>query len=55
MKGKRVKYLAIQTYHDLHDLASMKDEVCEFKSYNIKVRHYRYLVCDVHEHIDEMY
>ncbi|PKY18160.1 hypothetical protein RhiirB3_522544 [Rhizophagus irregularis] len=63
MKKKRVKYLAImdtffenssEVIFKSKDLFSLKDEVKEFKLYNIKIQYYYDLFIKVYEFIKEM-
>ncbi|GBC06534.1 hypothetical protein RclHR1_00690024 [Rhizophagus clarus] len=59
MKKKRTKYLAFQgyvyTYTSEVELVHLKDEVKEFKLYNIMVQNYDYLIIDSFDFINEMY
>ncbi|GBB88165.1 hypothetical protein RclHR1_01470013 [Rhizophagus clarus] len=59
MKKKRTKYLDLQgyvyTYDSKVDLVHLKDEVKEFKLYNIMVQNYDYLIIDSFDFINEMY
>ncbi|PKK61686.1 hypothetical protein RhiirC2_791432 [Rhizophagus irregularis] len=64
MKKKRVRYLAINNYFyestfdrygdNIKELISLKDEVKEFRLYNIEVQSYSGLVIDMHNYIKEI-
>ncbi|PKY25989.1 hypothetical protein RhiirB3_258626 [Rhizophagus irregularis] len=64
MKKKRVRYLAINNYFyestfdrygdNIKELVSLKDEVKEFRLYNIEVQSYSGLVIDMHNYIKEI-
>jgi hypothetical protein len=61
MKKKRAKYLAFadyfyyQFYIKDDDLASLKNEVDDFRLHNIVVRNYYDLDIEIHEFINLMY
>ncbi|GBC08714.1 hypothetical protein RclHR1_08330007 [Rhizophagus clarus] len=54
MKKKRVKYLSIYNSHFNNDLISLKDDVKEFRLYNIVVKSYYNLLIDMYEFIKEI-
>ncbi|CAB5189636.1 unnamed protein product [Rhizophagus irregularis] len=60
MKKERVKYLAIKNTFIIRynrknvDLSDLKDEVKEFKLYNIKVLNYNDLSTDIYRYINEI-
>ncbi|CAB4433253.1 unnamed protein product [Rhizophagus irregularis] len=51
MKGERVKYLAIKDIKNNNQLSDLRDEVVEFKLYNIGVRSYNDLLISVDKFI----
>ncbi|EXX63703.1 uncharacterized protein OCT59_008510 [Rhizophagus irregularis] len=51
MKGERVKYLAIMDINNNNQLSDFRDEVVEFKLYNIGVRSYNDLLISVDKFI----
>jgi hypothetical protein len=53
MKGERVKYLAIKDIKNNNQLSDLRDEVVEFKLYNIGVRSYNDLLISVDKFIKE--
>jgi hypothetical protein len=59
MKEKRVSYLAMEnlpvTNNERRDLYYLKDEVKEFKLYDIQVKKYNYLCIQVSDFINESY
>ncbi|RIA81882.1 hypothetical protein C1645_881353 [Glomus cerebriforme] len=54
MKNRRVKYLAFEDEKG-RDLACLRDEVMEFKLYDIKIQNYNSLYIQVCDFIKEMY
>ncbi|PKC59236.1 hypothetical protein RhiirA1_427089, partial [Rhizophagus irregularis] len=54
MKKKRVKYLAIKNSISFKELISLKDEVDEFKLYNIKVQSFDDLKINLRNYIKKI-